>query len=163
MTDQSARVYAALDTLGIPYQTYAHPAVFTAEEAVQHWADIPATAVKNLFLRNKKGDRHYLVILPIQKQADLRHLVGVIGDDRLSFGSPERLMAKLGLMPGSVSPFGLINDTSHNVRVIVDEDLRSAQQLIFHPNVNTASLTISMQDFQRFLDSRGNTVRWLRL
>jgi Ala-tRNA(Pro) deacylase len=158
-----AKVYAALDALGISYRTYTHPAVFTAEEALQHWAGIPATMIKNLFLRNKKGDRHYLVILPIHKQADLRHLVDVIGDDRLSFGSPERLMARLGLTPGSVSPFGLLNDSSHTVRVIVDIDLRRAETLIFHPNVNTASITISVADFERFLASRENTVRWLRV
>ena len=120
-------------------------------------------AVKNLFLRNKKGDRHYLVILGIEKQADLRHLVKVIGDDRLSFGSPERLNRYLGVTPGSVSPLGLIHDTGHSVRVIVDSDLRSASRLIFHPNDNTASLTISGPDFVRFLEDRGNSVRWVKL
>jgi Ala-tRNA(Pro) deacylase len=156
-------VYDALDALSIPYTAYTHPAVFTAEEAAIHWAAIPATHVKNLFLRNKKGDRHYLVILRTDKQADLRQLVKVVGDDRLSFGSPERLMARLGLTPGSVSPFGLINDASQSVRVIVDEDLRWAERLIFHPNINTASLTLTAVDFERFLASRGNVVRFVRL
>ena len=163
VSDDPAAVYAALDALGIAYERYTHPPVFTAEEAAVHWAGIPATRVKNLFLRNKKGDRHYLVILPIEKQADLRHLVRVIGDDRLSFGSPERLQAQLGLTPGSVSPFGLINDGHHAVRVIVDADLQNAERLIFHPNVNTASVTIGIEDFRRFLESRGNPVRWLRV
>jgi Ala-tRNA(Pro) deacylase len=157
------KVYAALDALGIEYQAYAHPPVFTAEDATEHWRDIPGARVKNLFLRNKKGDRHYLVILPIEKQADLRQLVRVIGDDRLSFGSADRLQARLGLAPGSVSPFGLINDTSRTVCVIVDADLRQAARLIFHPNDNRASLTISLEDFERFLASRGNIVRWLRV
>ena len=124
---------------------------------------IAGARVKNLFLRNKKGDRHYLVILPIDKQADLRQLVRVIGDDRLSFGSADRLQVRLGLTPGSVSPFGLINDTTHSVRVIVDADLRQAERLIFHPNDNRASLSISLGDFERFLESRGNVVRWLRV
>jgi Ala-tRNA(Pro) deacylase len=161
--DQRGRVYDTLDGLGIRFERYEHPPVFTAEEAAQHWAAVPGTPVKNLFLRNKKGDRHYLVILEIHKQADLRRLVRIIGDDRLSFGSPERLQARLGLTPGSVSPFGLINDTSHSVMVIVDEDLRSAERLIFHPNVNTASVTISGADFERFLASRGNVVRHVRV
>lgn len=156
-------VYAALDALKIPYTTYSHPAVFTAEAAAEHWASIPATAVKNLFLRNKKGDRHYLVILGIDKQADLRQLVKVIGDDRLSFGSPERLMKYLGVTPGSVSPFGLIHDASKSVRVMVDEDLRRAEKLIFHPNINTASLAVTVADFERFLASRGNAVRYVRI
>ena len=163
MQDQIEQVCRALDAMGIRYERYTHPAVFTAEEAAEHWAVIPATRVKNLFLRNKKGNRHYLVILDIGKQADLRHLVKIIGDDRLSFGSPERLMSTLGLTPGSVSPFGLLNDTTHAVTVIVDEDLRHVERLIFHPNINTASLTISVADFERFLAARGNHVRWIRV
>jgi len=163
MTDPASPVYAFLDRLGIMYETFTHPPIFTAEEAAEHWARIPATRVKNLFLRNKKGDRHYLVILEVSKQADLKQLVRVVGDDRLSFGSPERLMSNLGLTPGSVSPFGLIHDATHAVRVIVDDDLRRADRLIFHPNINTASLTISVADFERFLASTGNSVRWVRL
>ena len=129
------QVYDALDAMGIHYEKYEHPPVFTGEEAAEHWGPIKATQVKNLFLRNKKGDRQYLVILEIGKQADLRQLVKVIGDDRLSFGSPERLMATLGLTPGSVSPFGLLHEGSKDVRVIVDQDLRPSpvgKALFFH-------------------------------
>ena len=163
MIEAQEQVYRALDALSIQYEKYQHPPVFNSEDVARHWRDIPATPVKNLFLRNKKGDRHYLVILAVDKQADLRQLVKVIGDDRLSFGSPERLMAHLGVTPGSVSPFGLINDASGTVRVIVDRDLRSAERLIFHPNDNTASVTIGFQDFERFLSSRTNSVRWISL
>jgi Ala-tRNA(Pro) deacylase len=157
------KVYEALDAMGIPYDTYEHPPVFTSEEAAEHWGPIQATQVKNLFLRNKKGNRQYLVILEIGKQADLRELVKIIGDDRFSFGSPERLMETLGVTPGSVSPFGLLHPGSKEVRVIVDQDLRSADKLIFHPNLNTASVTISAADFERFLSTRPNVVRWLKL
>jgi len=163
MSDRRAPIYAALSALAIQYELFEHPPVFTAEEAALHWATIPGAPVKNLFLRNKKGDRHYLVILGIEKQADLRQLVKVIGDDRLSFGSPERLQRYLGVTPGSVSPFGLIHDATHSVRVIVDSDLKNAERLIFHPNDNTASLTISGADFARFLERQGNAVRWVRL
>jgi Ala-tRNA(Pro) deacylase len=163
MSDPATRVYQALDALGIAYQRFEHPPVFTAEEAAVHWAGVPGTPVKNLFLRNKKGDRHYLVILGIEKQADLRQLVKVIGDDRLSFGSPERLQAQLGLTPGSVSPFGLIDDASGSVRVIIDQDLRQAERLIFHPNINTASVSIGVRDFERFLATRPNTVRYIQV
>ena len=163
MADVRAPIYAALSRLGIGFELFEHPAVHTAEEAALHWAAVPGAPVKNLFLRNKKGDRHYLVILGIEKQADLRQLVKLIGDDRLSFGSPERLQKFLGVTPGSVSPFGLIHDSSHSVRVIVDSDLRDAERLIFHPNDNTASLTISGGDFVRFLDAQGNSVRWVKL
>jgi Ala-tRNA(Pro) deacylase len=161
--DEARRVYDVLDGLGVAYERFEHPPVFTAEEAAVHWAGIPGTPVKNLFLRNKKGDRHYLVILGIDKQADLRHLVKLIGDDRLSFGSPERLMGSLGLTPGSVSPFGLINDAGGTVRVIVDDDLRGSGRLIFHPNINTASVSIAFEDFERFLGTRRNPVRYIRL
>jgi Ala-tRNA(Pro) deacylase len=163
MGDDPSDVYSALDALRISYERYDHPPVFTGEEAAEHWAGIPAAPLKNLFLRNKKGDRHYLVILPIEKQADLRHLVKVIGDDRLSFGSPERLKAQLGLTPGSVSPFGLINNPSRSVQVIVDADLRSVERLIFHPNRNTQSVAIAREDFERFLASTGHVVRWLKV
>lgn len=163
MSDVRAPVYAALSALGIEYEVFEHPPVFTAEEAALHWSAIPGAPIKNLFLRNKKGDRHYLVILGIEKQADLRQLVKLIGDDRLSFGSPERLSKYLGVTPGSVSPLGLIHDTAHTVRVIVDSDLKQADRLIFHPNDNTASLTISGADFVKFLERQGNSVRWIRL
>jgi Ala-tRNA(Pro) deacylase len=163
MSDSRAPIYAALTALGIDYELFEHPPVHTAEDASRYWSAIPAASVKNLFLRNKKGDRHYLVMLGVEKQADLRQLAKVIGDDRLSFGSPERLQRLLGVTPGSVSPFGLIHDTGHTVRVIIDSDLRQADRLIFHPNDNTASLTISGTDFLRFLEQRGNSVRWLKL
>lgn len=163
MSDIAAQVYSMLDALGISYTSYEHPPVFTGAEAAEHWAAIDGTRVKNLFLRNKKGDRHYLVILDVDKQADLRQLVKVIGDDRLSFGSPERLMERLGLTPGSVSPFGLMNDASGSVQVIIDADLRNAERLIFHPNINTSSLTLSFPDLERFLATRRNVVRYIRV
>ena len=161
--DPAVPVYATLDALGITYDTYAHPPVFNSADVEAHWAGIDGTKVKNLFLRNKKGDRHYLVILEVSKQANLRHLVKIVGDDRLSFGSPERLMARLGITPGSVSPFGLIHDTGRTVRVVIDADLRGAARLIFHPNINTASVAISGADLERFLASRGNVVTWVRV
>ena len=118
---------------------------------------------KNLFLRNKKGNRHYLVVLEISKKADLRQIVKLVGDDRLSFGSPERLMDTLGLTPGSVAPFGLINDHDRTVRVLIDEDLRGARRLIFHPNINTASIVVSWSDLEKFLESRRNAVTFIRI
>lgn len=154
---------AALDALGIRYEYFEHPPVFTAEEAEVHWAPIDGVPCKNLFLRNKKGNRHYLVVVEISKRVDLRQLVQQLGDDRLSFGSADRLMATLGLTPGSVSPLGLINDRDAAVHVVVDDDLRGRDRLIFHPNVNTASVTISFADLERFLQSRGNRVTFLKI
>jgi Ala-tRNA(Pro) deacylase len=161
--DPAPPVYAALDALRINYERHEHPAVFNAQDASQFWDPIRGTQCKNLFLRNKKGDRHYLVVLEISKRADLKDLVKLVGDDRLSFGSPERLMAELGLTPGSVSPFGLINDADGSVRVLVDADLRGAERLIFHPNINTASVVVSWADLEKFLTTRSNVVRVISL
>jgi Ala-tRNA(Pro) deacylase len=157
--DPAPAVYAALDALGITYDRHEHPAVFNADDASRYWDPIPGTQCKNLFLRNKKGDRHYLVVLEISKRADLKDLVKVVGDDRLSFGSPERLMAELGLTPGSVSPFGLLHDPDGSVRVLIDQDLRGAERLIFHPNINTASVVVSWAGLEKFLATRSNHVR----
>lgn len=161
--DPAPPVYAALDALGIRYDRYEHPAVFNAEDASKYWDSIDAVQCKNLFLRNKKGDKHYLVIVEIGKRVDLKDLVKVVGDDRLSFGSPERLSAELGLTPGSVSPFGLLNDDDGSVRVLIDQDLRGAERLIFHPNVNTASVVVSWADLARFLATRRNSLRMVSL
>jgi Ala-tRNA(Pro) deacylase len=156
-------VYEALTGLGISYDTYEHPPVFNSEDVDAYWRDIPATPVKNLFLRNKKGNREYLVIVGVEKRVDLQQLVKTIGDDRLSFGSAERLMQTLGLTPGSVSPFGLINEGSDAVQVIIDNDLRQAERLIFHPNINTASVVVSWRDLEKFLATRANVVRVISL
>jgi Ala-tRNA(Pro) deacylase len=161
--DPAPSVYAALDSLSIPYERFEHPAVFNADDASQYWDPIDAVQCKNLFLRNKKGDRHYLVVVQIDKRVDLKELVKVVGDDRLSFGSPERLQAELGLTPGSVSPFGLLNDPDGSVRVLLDRGLRDASRLIFHPNINTASVVLSWDGLERFLATRTNSVRVIEL
>jgi Ala-tRNA(Pro) deacylase len=161
MTDVEANVAARLTELGIAYTRHEHPPVPTVEEAGKYWSAIDATHCKNLFLRNQKGDRHYLVIVEHSKKVDLRKTADQIGDGKLSFGSPERLQKHLGLMPGSVSPFGLINDRGHAVRVVVDRDLNSAARLSFHPNINTVTLTVSAVDFSRFLDACGNPVQYV--
>jgi len=159
MTEQERLVNARLDELGIAYERYEHPAVATVDEAEAHWAGIEATHCKNLFLRNQKGNRHYLVVLMHSKKADLRKVADQVGDGKLSFASPERLLTHLGLTPGSVSPFGLINDRDHTVRVVLDRDLRSATRVSFHPNINTATYVITAADFEKFLVACGNTVQ----
>jgi len=159
MTDLEATVVARMRELGIEYTRHEHPAAATVEEAETHWADIDATHCKNLFLRNQKGNRHYLVILIASKQADLKGVADQIGDGKLSFASAERLMTHLGLTPGSVSPFGLINDRAHAVRVVLDRDLKGATRLSFHPNINTVTFTVAAADFGRFLDACGNSVQ----
>jgi len=159
MTPQEASVVARLDELRISFERIEHPPVTTVEEAARYWAPIDATHCKNLFMRNQKGNRHYLVVLVHSKKADLRAVADQIGDGKLSFASPERLMTHLGLTPGSVSPFGLINDRAHAVRVVLDRDLKSAERVSFHPNINTSTYVVSARDFARFLEACGNTVQ----
>ena len=157
------KVLETLDKLGIVYVRHEHPPVATVEEAEKHWGALQGTHCKNLFLRNNRGNRHYLVIAPSDRQVDLKKLNAQLGDDRLSFASPERLRRWLGLEPGAVSPFGLINDPTAHVDVVCDESLRQSARLGFHPNVNTATLEISFADFEKFLASCGHSVRWLKL
>jgi Ala-tRNA(Pro) deacylase len=161
MTPQEERVAAYLTALGIAFEPYQHPPVATAEEGELHWAGIDAVHCKNLFLRNQKGTRHYLVILAHTKRADLRAVADQIGDGKLSFASAERLMKHLGVTPGSVSPFGLIHDHDHHVRVYLDRELKLAPRISFHPNINTATFVLSYTDFERFLASCENLVRYI--
>jgi Ala-tRNA(Pro) deacylase len=162
VTDTLERaVLDRLAALGIAYERFEHPAVPTVEEAERHWAGIDAAHCKNLFLRNQKGNRHYLVIMAFRKRADLRAVATQIGDGKLSFASPERLLTYLGVAPGSVSPAGLINDREHHVRVFLDRDLTNAARISFHPNINTSTLTVAHSDFQRFLGDCGNPVAYL--
>lgn len=149
----SKSIYQVLDELGVTYQEHTHPAVFTTAEADQHWASIPGTKTKNLFLRNRKGDVHYLVIVPAEKRLDLKQLAKTLGESQLGFASPERLKQHLGLTPGSVTPFGLINDQDQCIRVLVDQAVADAPMQGFHPLINTATLSISTQDLFRFFSA----------
>ena len=161
ISDLELAVHARLAELEIPFLRYEHPPVATVDEARAHWGGIEAMHFKNLFLRNQKGDRHYLAIIEHAKNLDLKNLATQMGDGKLSFASPERLMKHLGLTPGSVSPFGLINDAAHAVRVFLDAEIKSATRVSFHPNINTATLVISSGDFARFLEASGHAVRYV--
>ena len=151
-------VVERLTALGIAYERYQHPPIATAESAGEHWARIDAVHCKNLFLRNQQGSRHYLVILEHTKRANLRSVAAQIGDGKLSFASPDRLMRYLGVMPGSVSPFGLIHDHERHVRVYLDHTLKIAPRISFHPNINTATIVLCQEDFYRFLASCRNPI-----
>jgi Ala-tRNA(Pro) deacylase len=163
MSSPEEPVYERLDALGIRFTRHEHPPVATADEAQRFWAEIDATHCKNLFLRNQKGSRYYLVILKHLKRANLRGIADQIGDGKLSFASPERLLSQLGVTPGSVSPFGLIHDVDHHIRVVLDQDLKAADRISFHPNINTLTVTLSMADFLRFLDTCGNVVQYVTM
>ncbi len=158
---EERKVLNVLSELGIPWERHEHPPVFTVEEAELHWKGISGLHVKNLFLRNDRGNRQYLVILAAAKKADLRSLARLLGEERFSFGSASRLKRCLGVDPGSVSAFSLINDRDKAVEVVLDEDLRTSERVNFHPNVNTATVTIRSDDLFRFLAWTGHRVHFL--
>lgn len=163
ITEIEQRLYNILDLLEIEYIRYEHKAVYTIEEANQLDINIPGQQCKNLFLRNRKGDIHYLVILHEEKQADLKFLSHQIGSTSLSFASEERLFKYLGLKPGSVTPFGLINDSNKEVIVLIDRELVGAEKINFHPNVNTATISVSYKDFEKFIEWNGNKINYVNI
>jgi Ala-tRNA(Pro) deacylase len=156
-------LYRTFDELGIGFEYYEHPPVPTIELARVHWKDIEATHCKNLFFRNHKGNRHYLVVIEHSHDLLIRDLEHRLKQGKLSFASDERMMRYLGLSPGSVSPFGLINDTGRHVHLFLDRNLREATKISFHPCVNTASLVVSFPDFEKFLIFTGNTFEYTEL
>ncbi len=157
MTD----LYQILADHHIPYQRYDHPAVYTVEDVKRLVPPLPAVKTKNLFLRDHKGKRHFLVIVPAEKRVDIKALHGAIGSSRLSFGSAKRLKKYLGVDPGAVTLFALINDPDHKVELIMDEALWREETFQFHPLVNTATLVISNDNLKRFLVLTGHEVRTL--
>ena len=144
-----------LDRNGIAYQRCDHPAVYTVEEAARLVPPLPGAKTKNLFLRDKPGRRHFLVCVPAAKQVDLRTLSDAIGCGRLSFGSADRLMARLGVEPGAVTLFAVFNDPGRAVELFVDADLWACEAFQFHPLVNTGTLVVSRAAVTRFLELIG--------
>lgn len=145
-----------LKSKGIEFILHEHPAVYTCEEAEKYCGDIPGLACKSLFLKGKKSGRYFLVILPAEKRADLKKIGETVGDKQITFASPEALLEKLGLEPGSVSPFGLLNDKNHEVEIYIDQKVYDAKIVSFHPNRNTASLELSGAMFCKFLQAIEN-------
>lgn len=136
----------------IDFIHHNHPAVFTCEQAAIFHDLVPGTPGKNLFLIDKKTERIFLVILPVQKKADLKFLAIHFWVTKLSFGSPDLLMQKMGLTPWSVSPFWLINNTEEDIEVYIDQEIYDAELVNFHPNINTASLSLTRDMFHRYLE-----------
>lgn len=157
------KVYEALEALNIKFDYLEHPEAPTIEIAKQYWTNLDSTHCKNLFFRNHKGNKHYLVIFHCDCELAIHDLEHLLKQGKLSFASEQRMEKYLGLKPGSVSPFGLINDESHHVYVFLDANLRKANKLSFHPNDNRASLAISTDDFIRFMEHSGNAYEWITL
>ena len=185
MENRIDKVHKFLEDNGIEYVTHRHPPLPTIELALEYWKEIDSTHCKNLFFRNHKGNRHYLVVFECHKELGIHSLEKSLKQGKLSFASQERMERCLGLLPGSVSPFGLINDMNlvqetadglqpcegvsakelfengHRVKLFLDADLQAAERLSFHPCDNTASTVVSNEGFRRFLEIWGGEYEWI--
>lgn len=158
-----AEVYDVLNKLDIEFEYKKHPKAPTIEIAKQYWEDLDAVHCKNLFFRNHKGNKHYLVIIECNASLAIKDLEQMLKQGKLSFASPKRLLKYLSLTPGSVTPFGLINDNENHVHLFLDENLKKADKISFHPNINTASIALKFNDFLKYLDFVGNTYEFIKL
>jgi Ala-tRNA(Pro) deacylase len=163
MSEREEKVYYFLRTGDIDFQSYSHPEAPTIEIAKQYWRTDGSRHCKNLFFRNHKGNRHYLVVFDCEQNLAIHDLEKRLKQGKLSFASEQRMERWLGLSPGSVSPFGLINDTENHVHLFLDRTLQDAPSLSFHPNDNRATVVISQGDFRRYLDLVGNSYEWIEL
>ena len=174
-SEKITEVRRFLEAHDIPYEIHFHPPLPTIEDALAYWKDIDATHCKNLFFRNHKGNRHYLVSFECHKNLDIHSLEHMLHQGKLSFASPERMDRCLGVQPGSVCAFGLIHDmdiaatanpkelfeNGHRVKYFLDSELRTAEKVSFHPCDNTASVVLTNDMFMKFLELWGGEYEWL--
>lgn len=151
-------IFARLDDLGIEHETHQHAAVFTVEEAREHCGHVPGCHSKNLFVKDKK-DVLWLIVARDDAPIRLNQLEKQIGAKRLSFGKPDLLMEVLGVVPGAVTPFGLINDADVRVNVILDETMMAADLVNYHPLTNDSTTVLTPADLLRFIESCGHQPR----
>jgi len=151
-------LYARFHELNIPYTHHEHPPVYTVAQASRFYEQIPGGHCKNLFLRDRKK-QNWLVVARHDTSLELRRLNALLETSKLTLGRPERLWEFLGVIPGAVTPFALINDHERQVRVVLERRLLEHEILNFHPLVNSATTAIRSADLLRFLEAEGYTVR----
>lgn len=146
-----------LESLGIEYRKFEHEAVFTCEQARENetYKDVRGIHSKNLFLKDRKSRNFYLYTIAADKRADLAAVGEMVGE-KVKFANPDDLMRYLKLTPGSVSPFGLLNDVEKKVKILIDKDVWESDYVSFHPNINTATLELKNEDYHKFIDSLGH-------
>lgn len=157
------KLYKILEEWQIPFEYMEHPPAPTIEIAMQYWEGHDATHCKNIFFRNHKGNRHYLVIIECHQTLSISDLEKRLKQGKLTFASEKRLQKYLNLTPGSVTPLGLINDTENHVYVFFDKNLLNGKRISFHPNINTASLIFELDDFLKFMKNVGNDYEFTEL
>jgi Ala-tRNA(Pro) deacylase len=155
-------IYNFLDNHNIIYERFDHPAAFTCRQADEVCPKMPGASIKNLFLYDKRTEQHFLIVVDKEKQVDLKQLKNILNVSNLSFASEERLQKYLGVIPGSVTILGLINDTTHTVTVIFDINLKD-KTLQCHPLVNTATLAIPFDDIKKFLNITHHHYQFLEI
>ncbi len=153
-----------LNSQGINYKEVENEAVYTIED-MDKLGNIfeNAKICKNLFVRDQKGKRHFLIVMPEEKRAPLLEIAQKIESTKLSFASEERLMKYLKLLPGSVSPLAIINDEEKEVEVILDEDLKNEKLLGVHPCVNTSTLLITPQDLEKYIKKATDKLKYIKI
>ena len=152
---ETMTLYDIFEQLQIEYEEVSHPAVYTVEQAHALGRLLEGMDCKNLFLRDGKKRNYFLASFPAQKAVNLKDLSAKLGVKGLSFASPADLDAILGLIPGSVTPFGIINDSENKVTVVLDSEF-VGQKLLFHPNTNTKTLSITFEDLIRFIEDQNH-------
>ncbi len=154
------QLLARLESLGLSVETVSHRPVFTVEEAKRYRDPLVGAHVKNLFVRDKKGIM-WLVVTLEHRTVDLHAVAARLGLKRLSFASERRMTERLGVRPGSVTPFALLNDHERKVSLALDVGLKEYDVWNFHPLVNTMTTTIQAADMLHFLDEIDHPPRWI--
>mgnify|MGYP001606521995 CR=1 FL=1 len=144
-----------LEELGIKFKEFNHPAVFTCEEAEKYNKDIRGIHSKNLFIKNRKSKKFYLIIMPANNKLDMQEFETIL-KDKVKFANEEDLKNILNLTAGAVSPFGLINDKSNIVKIVIDKEVWNSDFVSFHPNINTKTLELTKENFHKYLKSLKN-------
>jgi Ala-tRNA(Pro) deacylase len=141
---------------GIEFKQFNHPPVYTCEEAEKYSEGIKGLHAKNLFMKNKKGDKFFLVIFPSGKKLEIKELEKKL-QEKIRFASEEDLKKVLGLTTGAVSPFGLINDDRKVVKVLIDKSIWESDHASFHPNINTETLELTKEGFHKYVEGLKNS------
>lgn len=154
-----AKVTTYLDSIGVSYQLLRHPAVVTTEESKQiiHVAD--CMSCKSLYVKDKKSDNYYMVVLPADKRAEMRGLASYVGCAKFEFATEAKLWEDLQVHRGSVSPFAYLNERStYSATLLIDAEVWNASKVKFHPCDNTATVVLAGSDLHKFIESIGKKV-----
>lgn len=151
-------IFSFLQQHKINYERVDHPPVYTVAEAKEKVPPLAGAETKNLFVRTRKGNRHFLVVVGYEKSVDLKGLAATLAVKRLGFASPERLLKYLGITPGAVSLLAILNDTESAVEIVVDQSVWTAERFKCHPLVNTSTLSIAKADVERIFEITNHMV-----